>query len=580
MISSLRSSKLIYPIIFFAFLLAKPMLGISAEDIWKKKEKETESSNESANENKITIESPITSKEIEKISITINEQEIDKFEQRVVGIFDPQINNLNLNMWTESDGNDVKKVLGRINKMKLSKFSEDLLFQVLFTNSYPPKNNLNSEEFLKIKVNWLIKNKRLEDLETLLNLNPSVGENEKVVKLLVNEYLSSSDIKSACEKTSLMSKDVQSNYLDKFLIYCLINQERKEEAQLIFELLKEKGNKDKFFEDKINFLLGIKDTSSTKIKDDNLLNFFFSHITSKDFLYTPDEKTDKYIWRYLSSTNLIKSKDFDNEDIILTYERAASEESLKSDEIFEIYKQILFSVNQLINSREVYKNLPNFKARALIYQSILLTDDAEKKIYLAFLLKDLFEKDNLTTIYKKELFKILSNIDEKKIPESYKDIVKNVLEKNLVAVKDVKFNNDILHRSKVIKHFLENKDKTSKTEKDFKSVYKKIKRNKKYFISIKDIVVLESLQFDGITIPKDLDIKKLSTELTIPKSLEEMANQKQIGLVMLKMVEIVGEDKIEDLDPETIYFLNNILNQLNLKKIRNHILSEALPVRV
>ena len=49
---------------------------------------------------------------------------------------------------------------------------------------------------------------------------------------------------------------------------------------------------------------------------------------------------------------------------------------------------------------------------------------------------------------------------------------------------------------------------------------------------------------------------------------------------MLKMVEIVGEDKIEDLDPETIYFLNNILNQLNLKKIRNHILSEALPVRV
>ena len=70
------------------------MLGISAEDIWKKKEKETESSNESANDNKTTIESPITSKEIEKISITINEQEIDKFEQRVVGIFDPQINNL------------------------------------------------------------------------------------------------------------------------------------------------------------------------------------------------------------------------------------------------------------------------------------------------------------------------------------------------------------------------------------------------------------------------------------------------------------------------------------------------------
>ena len=241
---------------------------------------------------------------------------------------------------------------------------------------------------------------------------------------------------------------------------------------------------------------------------------------------------------------------------------------------------MLFSVNQLINSKEVYKNLPNFKARALIYQSLLLADDAEKKIYLAFLLKDLFERDNLASVYQKKLFKILNNIDETKIPEAYKDIIANVLSKNSLTAKNVKFDNDILHRSKVIKHFLENKNKISKTEKDFKSVYKKIKRNKKYFVSIKDIVVLESLQFDGMKIPNDLDIKNLPIELTVPTSLKEMGKQKQVGLVVLKMVEIIGEDKIQDLDPETIYFLNNILNQLNLKKIRNHILSEVLPVRI
>ena len=49
---------------------------------------------------------------------------------------------------------------------------------------------------------------------------------------------------------------------------------------------------------------------------------------------------------------------------------------------------------------------------------------------------------------------------------------------------------------------------------------------------------------------------------------------------MLKIVEIIGEDKIRDLDPETVYFLNRILNDLDLKKIRNDILSEALPTRV
>ena len=62
--------------------------------------------------------------------------------------------------------------------------------------------------------------------------------------------------------------------------------------------------------------------------------------------------------------------------------------------------------------------------------------------------------------------------------------------------------------------------------------------------------------------------------------MQDLASQNQIGLVMLKIVEIIGEDNISDLDSETLYFLNKILNDLNLKKIRNGILSEALPVKV
>ena len=49
---------------------------------------------------------------------------------------------------------------------------------------------------------------------------------------------------------------------------------------------------------------------------------------------------------------------------------------------------------------------------------------------------------------------------------------------------------------------------------------------------------------------------------------------------MLKIIEIIGEDDVHNLDPETIYFLNKILNELNLKKIRNNILIEFLPSRV
>ena len=237
-----------------------------------------------------------------------------------------------------------------------------------------------------------------------------------------------------------------------------------------------------------------------------------------------------------------------------------------------------FNFQQLINSEENYKNLPNYKSRALIYQSILLSDNATKKIDLALLLKELFIKDKILNVYSEELSNILKSINSNEIPENYLEVVEENLD--IQTIKKVKFDNSILHRSKVIKHFLETKKKIARTEKDFKVTYKKIRKNKKYFVSIKDIIVLESLKMDGVSLPQDLDYKALLSELTIPQNLEELANQNQLGLVMLKIVEIIGEDNISDLDPETLFFLNKILNNLGLKKIRNNILSEALPTRV
>ena len=95
-----------------------------------------------------------------------------------------------------------------------------------------------------------------------------------------------------------------------------------------------------------------------------------------------------------------------------------------------------------------------------------------------------------------------------------------------------------------------------------------------------DIIVLESLVADGVSLPKNLDYNESLSQLTVPQNLLDLVKENQIGLVMLKVIEIIGEDDIQDLDPETIYFLTKILNDLNLKKIRNNILSEALPIRV
>ena len=578
MISLSHLNKLTLVITLLAVIISPTRSEDETPNIWENNNVESEQNEEPQNIEEGKIKSPILSDDIKKIEIKINEDKIDNTRKSVVGIIDPEVNNFNLNMWSKTDGEEIKKVLKRINKLKLSKPSEDLLFQILFTNAYPPLKNLSSEDFLKIKINWLIKKKRIGDLENFIKNNPEVEGKAEALKFLINEYLSSANIKSACEKINFINPNVQDNYLEKFKIYCMINNDRKEEAQLIFDLSKENGMNDKFFEDKINFLLGVSEKTNQKVLDNNLLNFYLSHVTNEKFEYLPSDKTDKYIWRYLSAANLIEVDNFENENVLLTYEQVAAQNSFDKDEIFKIYLKINFNFSQLANAEEIHKNLPNYEARALLYQSIMLTDNIEKKINLAILLKKLFMKDKILNVYLEELSNILKSIKPNEIPEGYIEIIKENLENNIIQ--KVKFNNDILHRSKVIKHFLEDGEKISRTEKDLKSVYKKIKRNKKYFISIKDIVVLESLTADGISLPQDLKYTELSSQLTVPKNLNELVEQNQLGLVMLKIVEIIGEDNIRDLDPETIYFLNRILNDLNLKKIRNNILREALPTRI
>ena len=53
----------------------------------------------------------------------------------------------------------------------------------------------------------------------------------------------------------------------------------------------------------------------------------------------------------------------------------------------------------------------------------------------------------------------------------------------------------------------------------------------------------------------------------------------EIGLLSLRIVELIGEDKIVDFDDQSIYFINHLLNKAELKKFRNKLLITSLPQR-
>ena len=77
----------------------------------------------------------------------------------------------------------------------------------------------------------------------------------------------------------------------------------------MLDILREQKQSDNFFDDKINYLLGISEKTSDKINEKNLLNFYLSSVTIKNFKYEPTKKTKKEIWKYLNAANLIKLED-------------------------------------------------------------------------------------------------------------------------------------------------------------------------------------------------------------------------------------------------------------------------------
>ena len=566
---------------YLIFLFFSSALSNEPVDIWKKKNNQTKQNLQSDTNNSEKNSSINYQKKNNLEEIKITDSNVEDETVDLIGLYDPEENDLKLTMWSNTDGIIIKNTFKRIEKIKLSNFSEKIFVDTIFTYSYDPKSNLSQEDFLKLKINWLVKNNKIKLIEQFLNVNPEFSGKSKLIKYLVDHYIESGNISTSCENSEHINKEIKDNYLDKFRIYCLILNKKKEQAQLNFDLLREEGRSDKFFDGKILFLLGINEKPDNKISEKNLLYFYLSSVTVENFKYQPNQKTKKNIWKYLTASNLISIDKIEDPKIINNYEIAAQNDTFEKNKIFEIYLSIPFSISQLINAETAYMSLNGYESRALIYQKILLSDNVENKLELLFLLQNLFNKDNLGNIYKDYLSNSLKELNTNEIPDNFKKIV----EKNIILEKEkelgkIKYDDKILHRSKVIKLFTEENPDTEKIEKDFKNIAKKISRNKKYFFSIKDTIVLETLRSEGFEMPKEFNNSSIATNLTVPPNLNALIEKNEIGMLMLKLTEIIGSDDIESLDPETLYFIVNLLNKAKIKKVRNKILNLTLPLRV
>jgi len=195
------------------------------------------------------------------------------------------------------------------------------------------------------------------------------------------------------------------------------------------------------------------------------------------------------------------------------------------------------------------------------------------------ILKDIFESEGIGNAFDLELEKFLKKIDETDVPSNFTTFYNQHIKNDEIFNKKIKYNNKILHQSKLVNYFNGDYAK-SKIEEDLNKFLKKIKKDKKYFLSKKDIIFIEALKSDGIEISKKYENLYEINKSEMPIDIQKMIDNKEIGAALLRIIEVIGPEKIEDIDDDTVYFIINTLNQLNADLIRNKLLLKVLPLKV
>ena len=214
-------------------------------DIWNIDQTKIDEANSNNNSNSIETtgeqkpQSSIYDLQSQKeINTVLVDSSLASQEVKIIGLYDPEDYDLKIDLWSNSNGDQLKYLFTNLKKLNLSKDASELMNIVLLTNSYFPQNNITKKEFLKIKSDWLIKNNDRDLIEEYLIKNQILNLHPKLSRYLIDQYLSESNVEKACKLFLKNTEIIENKYLSKFNLYCLVSAGRIDEAQLIFDLKK------------------------------------------------------------------------------------------------------------------------------------------------------------------------------------------------------------------------------------------------------------------------------------------------------------------------------------------------------
>ena len=542
-------------LIFFClinFSFAEP------KDIWKKSKeiKIQENEKKIIKNNNLDKDLPQTVFDKEKIDLSVNKinQSGEIIDDEIIfGLYEPQETKISLNFWSVVDQSTYDRFIKNIlkkNKKSLTALSERILFTKTNLSSFPDKGKMH----LEFITEWLIKNQKMNLSDKVVKQNKVINNNSQLIKFLFTHYLSNGQIDKACNYINLKNATVQNVELDKFKIFCLLNNKKIKQALSQLELTRETNSLDNFFVEKINFLTGISDRKGAK----NFDNVFNAHLTIKVINneeikfenFSKSKELRNYFFKsgiankLLEETMKKSSTDEKNKlnELVIFLERSANEELYQIKKILEIYKKYNFSFDQLFRVDDAVKKLKRPESHAILYQAMLLAQKPETKIKILNSFREKLILNGLAKIAEPVYFSELN-----KISNTRKDLVDKNLFKEIEIYNQNKnknnqeFDNNFIYSSELKKILIKKIDKKDKKKilKLLSNFDKKIKDNT-YKLNNKDIALINLLKREKIDLPGSLAKFVYNQKIYIPNEIFNALEKKSNDDALLKTLIFIG----------------------------------------
>ena len=549
------SNKILYGVLLSTLLLAEISFSETPKDIWEQSKsiKKVETNNNLETQNKqelpptTILQIPKTELEISNISQTEIEQ---SNRQAIFGIYDPGATNIPVTFWDNMSPEIFDSFRQTMAQGDNRRSVNQLIARVFFS-----KTNLSNHEdkgvaYLNFVSSFLAHSQDTKLIDSVIDQNNLLLNNEQLLGFLINNNFSNYQIEKACKYAQNLGAEIKNFELQKFKILCLVQAKESKKALANLELIRENGFKDDFFIQKVNFLLGMLLARQGESKTDTLLNIHLSSLVNPMFnpnfsVFKGDLNKTKYFFNSpfvekILLENQDSKKEFVTEDdfaLVEFLEQGSNIELFKTENIFAIYKKIIFGIEDLLNPNETYIKYHSVKGRALLYQAILLTKDQQQKLTFIEALQNSYKKSKFLNLGNKVYYQLISDIDQKYLTKEVQEQMVQYFESLKKKKSDLETNDKFLHTSDAVFLLIDEKPE-SKSKKSLET-FADLVDDKKYEVTKRDVAMINLLAQQKVYLPSSLRKFVNPDEIYIPNKIYNMLEKNENNKATLEVLQLV-----------------------------------------